>query len=147
LRTAFFAVGGFIGLALAFGLIYATLPHCQFVETSKFESNKSLLNPFTAVYFSLVTAATVGYGDVTPVAKGAARVVATCEIASSIYYLVVLLAVLVSWARGVDRPKTLGELLVESEKLDRMDAAWRENGFEKYKRAADGPPKSELETD
>lgn len=130
LRTVVFAVAGFIALALAFGLIYATLPRYQFTGNLR-----SLLDPFTAAYFSLVTAATVGYGDVTPACE-TARVVAMCEIFCSIYYLAVLLAVMASWARGVDRTKTLGELLVESSKLDAMDAAWRNDGFEGYLRAS-----------
>lgn len=50
---------------------------------------------FDALYFSLITLNTVGYGDITPVA-GVARMLAVAESTTGMFYIAVLIARLVS---------------------------------------------------
>lgn len=50
---------------------------------------------FTALYFSLVTLCTVGYGDVTPVSK-VARMLVVTEVIAGIFYITVLISRLVA---------------------------------------------------
>lgn len=50
---------------------------------------------FTALYFSLITLATVGYGDIVPVA-GVVRMLAAIEAIVGIFYVALLISRLVS---------------------------------------------------
>jgi voltage-gated potassium channel Kch len=50
----------------------------------------------TSIYFSLVTFATVGYGDISP-ADGRSRILVSTEIVVSLFSLAILLATSVSW--------------------------------------------------
>ena len=56
---------------------------------------KESMQGFNAVYFSLVTLSTVGYGDITPVSK-VARMLAALEAMTGLLYVAVLIARLVS---------------------------------------------------
>ena len=56
---------------------------------------KESMQGFNAFYFSLVTLSTVGYGDITPVAK-VARILAALEAMTGLLYVAVLIARLVS---------------------------------------------------
>ena len=88
----FAAVVAYLLLAFAFGLVY------NFMIIRSPESFKGTLNPNNqfgdAVYFSLVTIATLGYGDIVP-ATNAARTVATIEAVIGQFYVAVIVAVLV----------------------------------------------------
>ncbi len=52
-------------------------------------------DPFPALYFSFITLSTVGYGDITPVAK-AARLLAVMESTSGMLFVAILIARLVA---------------------------------------------------
>jgi hypothetical protein len=77
-----------------------------------------------ALYFSVVTLATVGYGDISPPLDPSKAVfwIVVVQILCGVYYLGVFVATTVSWVRGVQRPLTLAALLEESRALDRQDA-------------------------
>ena len=88
----FAAFVAYLLLAFAFGLIY------NFMIIRSPESFKGALstnNPFgDVIYFSLVTIATLGYGDIVP-ATNAARTIATIEAVIGQFYVAVIVAVLV----------------------------------------------------
>jgi len=130
-RLLVFGIMGLVQLALSFGVIYSALFSCS-------SFNESPGNGLGYAYFSFVTLATVGYGDIAPNPKlpfvgdvQALRLLIIIEIICGLYYLTVLLAAIVSWTRGVERPRSLCELLTESTKLDEIDRAWKD-GFEVY---------------
>ena len=80
------------------------------------------LQASTALYFSAVTFATVGYGDLHPVTVPA-RILVTVQIVFGIFLLIVVFANFAMWATsGSPRLPTLSEIKAESEKLD-ADAA------------------------
>jgi hypothetical protein len=56
---------------------------------------KPIMNGFNAFYFSFITLCTVGYGDVTPVSKGA-RMLAVMEAIAGLFYVTVLISRLVA---------------------------------------------------
>jgi hypothetical protein len=88
----FAAFVAYLLLAFAFGLVY------NFMIFRSPESFKGSLNPNNqlgdVIYFSLVTIATLGYGDIVP-ATNAARTVATIEAVIGQFYVAVIVAVLV----------------------------------------------------
>jgi hypothetical protein len=79
-----------VGYATAYSAITAT-------HVGAFSSECSSLSD--ALYFALVTFATVGYGDITPISP-IARIVVSSEIVLSICVNVVLLAAIISWVTG-----------------------------------------------
>ncbi len=89
----------YIMFGFAFGCIYYLTgmldPGGFAVNTSKAEPSR---HP-DLMYFSFVTLATVGYGDITPLTK-AARIVAELEALSGSLYMAVFMARLVSLASG-----------------------------------------------
>ena len=66
------------------------------------------MNGFDALYFSLTTLTTVGFGDILP-ASGAARMLAMMEAASGTMYTAVLIARLVSVYSSAGLPKETGD--------------------------------------
>ena len=62
---------------------------------------------FTALYFSLITLATVGYGDIVPVA-GVVRMLAAMEAIVGMFYVALLISRLVSLypSKGQSRAPT-----------------------------------------
>jgi len=89
-------------LGFAFGCVYyltRTLdPGCFAVNTSRVETHDADL-----MYFSFVTLATLGYGDITPVAR-ITRVLAVLEAIAGTLYMAVFMARLVSLAGGETAP-------------------------------------------
>jgi hypothetical protein len=79
---------------LAFGGFFATLDQLEPGSLVQSASG-AVLDTSTAIYFSFVTLATLGYGDVVPV-SGPARALAMLESIFGQLYLVVLVARLVS---------------------------------------------------
>jgi voltage-gated potassium channel len=53
------------------------------------------LDGFSALYFSVITLCTVGYGDITPVSR-VARMLAMTEAITGLFYMAVLISRLVS---------------------------------------------------
>ena len=88
----FAAFVAYLLLAFAFGLIYNFM---IIRSPDSFKGALSTNNRFGDVtYFSLVTIATLGYGDIVP-ATNAARTVATIEAVIGQFYVAVIVAVLV----------------------------------------------------
>jgi hypothetical protein len=71
-----------------FGIAYAFVSHS---DPKAF--NAGPLTLFDSVYFSLITAATIGYGDITPVSR-AARAFVMAEVLVTLLYAIFLLSML-----------------------------------------------------
>lgn len=86
-------------LGFAFGAVYYLVnilnPDCIVVNSARLADT----HPPDLMYFSFVTLATLGYGDITPVAP-IARSLAELEALSGTLYMAVLMARLVSLHRG-----------------------------------------------
>lgn len=109
LRAVLLAVGAVVELSLAFAVAYASLPDSEFTRA---------LTPASAVYFSLVTLATVGYGDIAPCADAQfAHWLVAGEIAAGIYFIAALLATIVSFASNGPRLPTYKELAADSARI------------------------------
>jgi hypothetical protein len=89
----------YLMLGFAFGCIYYLTrildPGCFAVNVSRMDKSR---DP-DLMYFSFVTLATLGYGDITPVAR-AARVLAELEALAGMLYMAIFMARLVSLASG-----------------------------------------------
>jgi hypothetical protein len=99
LDSVFGAICGYMLLGMAWGVLYAMMDalwHGSFAVASQLEqqakSDDSRIQLFT--YYSFITLATVGYGDVTPVTP-AARTCAWLEAVTGQFYIAVLVAGLV----------------------------------------------------
>jgi hypothetical protein len=94
----FAALDVYVLAGLIFGVSYYALNR---VSPGSFDSTEALpFNEFRAIYFSFVTLATLGYGDVVPRSE-AACTLAVVEAVSGQMYLAVMLARLVSlYGRG-----------------------------------------------
>jgi hypothetical protein len=86
--------------AFAYTLVARLVPD-SFNFTAKGDPNRSMAR-FEAVYFSLSTLTTVGYGDIAPVSN-AARMLAMTEATTGVFYLALLVARLVGLYSG-NRP-------------------------------------------
>jgi voltage-gated potassium channel len=87
----------FFLLALLWAVVYMLVDRAMpgsFVFTAGSDSARSM-NGFTALYFSVVTLCTVGFGDIVPV-SGAARMLAMFEGAAGVFFIAVILSRLVS---------------------------------------------------
>ena len=96
----------YLMLGFAFGCIYYLVgmldPNCFAVNSAKLDSRDPDL-----MYFSFVTLATLGYGDITPVAK-VSRALAELEALAGMLYMAVFMARLVSLAGGPPSLATRG---------------------------------------
>ena len=103
LRSAVFTIISFFSAAVSFALFYALSPN----------SFRPALGARTALYFSTVTIATVGYGDITPRLDSLMQLVVISEILVGLYFLAVLFAVISSWAnaRSTTGPVPLADVL------------------------------------
>lgn len=99
----------FVELAVSFAVPYLSLPK----EQLKFK-----LGWLDAVYFSFVTFATLGYGDIKPSGEARlAKIFVMTEIVLGLYFLAVILANLVSWANPRSGLPSISDLCEESRKL------------------------------
>jgi hypothetical protein len=93
----------YLMLGFAFGCIYFLLeilaPGCFSVNTAKLDASRTP----DLMYFSFVTLATLGYGDITPVARSS-RALAELEALAGTLYMAVFMARLVSMAAGPATP-------------------------------------------
>lgn len=112
LRSVVLGLAAFFGLALSFAVFYLALAGDELKV-------KGTLDRCTAVYFSLVTIVTLGYGDIHPKPAGYfAYLLVGLEIFAGLYFLSILLVTMVSWASGRERLPTLREILQDSQSLD-----------------------------
>jgi hypothetical protein len=79
--------------ALAYHLIASLNPAAFAINVSQLPSQS--MNGFASFYFSFTTLTTLGYGDITPVSKGA-RMLASLEAVTGTLYIAILIARLVS---------------------------------------------------
>lgn len=75
---------------MAYVLLAAIDPH-----SFKFTATDQTMDDFNSFYFSFVTLSTVGYGDITPISRGA-RMLAVLEATTGTFYITVLIARLVA---------------------------------------------------
>ncbi|UTW09009.1 potassium channel family protein [Pseudomonas benzenivorans] len=89
----FLAFLSFLFMVYGFGVIYTFISN---ITEDAFSSGT--LSFIDGVYFSLVTATTVGYGDITPT-SGSSRLVVMFQIILSLAYVVMLFSSAVSYVR------------------------------------------------
>ena len=97
LRSLLLTLFTVANVAVAFAVFYVALPGCI--------ANR-LLRPLEAVYFSFVTIATLGYGDLHPAGRCAWRgqLVVMTELAAGVFFLAVVVGAVVAWT-----PRPLSE--------------------------------------
>jgi len=107
--TVLFLIGSSVGMLIgSFGAIYAYLPAGEFNLVDEKTKAALALDLGTGLYFSLVTFATVGYGDIVPVG-GYARLAVSAEIALSMLITVFVFSVVASFLRQAPKnPKNEG---------------------------------------
>ena len=88
------AVATYLMLALLWGTAYALLGRASLDAFNGLPAGQAL-EGYDALYFSLITLTTIGYGDITP-ASGPARMLATMEAVTGTMYMAMLVARLVS---------------------------------------------------
>lgn len=91
-RTISGAVSVYLLIAMAFAEVYAAL---EIWQPGSFSYHSGSMGQNTMQYFSLVTIATLGYGDIVPISN-AARSFATLETITGQIFLVTIVARLVS---------------------------------------------------
>lgn len=112
LRSAVLGLIAFVWLTLSFAVFYLLIPARDLHVERDFDI-------FTAIYFSIVTIVTLGYGDIRPNPGGyLAYSLVALEIFAGLYFLSTLFATMVGWASRRERLPTLTEILDDSGKLD-----------------------------
>ncbi|MGB2823412.1 MAG: potassium channel family protein [Phycisphaerae bacterium] len=79
----------------------------------------------TAIYYTVVTFATVGYGDIYP-ESDLARLVVSFQILASFFMVVIVVASTVSWAMANERVKDEEFVRRQQAEVDRTEAILRE---------------------
>lgn len=93
LRSAFLTIASFFQIPLAFAVFYLCYAH----------SFSSPLTIMSALYFSVITATTVGYGDTYP-KTGSAQALVVAEVMTSAVFVSVVLARLIAPASPPEDP-------------------------------------------
>jgi hypothetical protein len=110
-RTTVLTLLSFLQLTLAFAIFYLALPPTAF--------DPALHSPVQAIYFTAVTFATVGLGDIHPAtAASLSQLLVTVQVLVGLYFLAVVLTTIAGFANGSPVPPTLLELLEHSKRLD-----------------------------
>lgn len=108
LRTLLLGLLGFVQLVTAFAVLHASAPAGSYAVSSICGGT---LDAFTALYFSLVTMATLGYGDVAPcVGVSLGRMLVIVQVLVGLFFLSGLFATMASWGSGVPSIPTLEQL-------------------------------------
>jgi hypothetical protein len=92
IRSLIVAVTNYVELLLCFGILYCLWP--TLLIDSALERRPPISSPFDALYFSVVTQLTIGYGDIVP--KGLGRVVAALQAILGFGFALVILGRVVS---------------------------------------------------
>jgi hypothetical protein len=100
LRSALFVVLTFLTSTACFAVLYSALPDSQFSKP---------LSSTVAFYFSVVTMATVGFGDIVP-SGTVSRLLVTIEIAVGVFFLTTIVSTIASWANSSPGLPTLDDL-------------------------------------
>lgn len=113
IRSATFTLLGLITLSMIFALFFLGIPN-HFTPC---------LNPVSAMYFSLVTMATVGYGDIRPLDNhGLAQLMVFLEVMLGAYFVMVIVAIITTWGTNPKRyrdPVKVAEVLKNGDTLDK----------------------------
>lgn len=88
-------VSGFLMLGLAWAPLYLLISRLNPAAFNLPAAQGATLDGFNAFYFSFVSLCTVGYGDITPVSRGA-KMVAVLEAITGLFYMAMLISRLVS---------------------------------------------------
>jgi hypothetical protein len=88
-------VSGFLMLGLAWMPVYLLISRLNPAAFNIPAAQGATLDGFNAFYFSFVSLCTVGYGDITPVSRGA-KMVAVIEAITGLFYMAMLISRLVS---------------------------------------------------
>jgi hypothetical protein len=91
-ETFLYIVASLVGFVVIFAVFYFHLSH---YDPASFNTGKPL-SVMSAIYFTVVTFATVGYGDFFP-ATDLARGIVTVEIILGMLYPVMVFTVVVAW--------------------------------------------------
>jgi hypothetical protein len=96
LRSVILSLLTFLQIVAAYGVLYAIMAR-DFVDSVK--------SHVAWIYFSLVTAATVGYGDIQPKSDALwLQLAVMSEIITALYILIVLFAIVVTWVNVPPEP-------------------------------------------
>jgi hypothetical protein len=105
IRSATFTLLGLITLSIIFALFFLGVPN-HFIPC---------LNPVSAMYFSLVTMATLGYGDIRPLDNhGLGQLMVFSELMIGAYFVMVIVAIITTWGTNPKRfrnPVPVSEVL------------------------------------
>jgi len=88
-------VSGFLMLGLTWAPLYLLISRLNSAAFSLPAGQGPTLDGFNAFYFSFVSLCTVGYGDITPVSRGA-KMLAVLEAITGLFYMAMLISRLVS---------------------------------------------------
>ena len=103
LRSALYGLIGFAIIAGNFAVLYLSGVRNDF--------EPGCLEIISALYFSFVTLATLGYGDIRPAAGATgAQLLVILEITVGLFYVAGVLVTLVAWANGRPGLPTLDQL-------------------------------------
>jgi len=83
----------YVEVAINFSIIYFFLSPCMYRFT--LDSQKNIESPIQALYFSVITITTLGYGDIVP-ASDPARILAGYEVIAGLLLIVLAFAIYVS---------------------------------------------------
>lgn len=100
-RSVLLILINFIEYTAWFSCLYLSNEYLRF-------DSKIVTSAIDAIYFSVVTAATVGYGDITPASSG--RWLVTLEIICSLFYMATVVSYFVSNMSKVECDKDNGTL-------------------------------------
>jgi hypothetical protein len=98
------AVATYLLMGLLWSSAYALVARLNSAAFAGVPAGSQPLHGIDALYFSLITLTTVGYGDITPV-SGPARMLAMMEAIAGTTYMAVLIARLVSIHSSLNTPK------------------------------------------
>jgi hypothetical protein len=119
-------------LALStFGLVFGFAGVYSWLYRASVHSFSKALDPISALYFSMVTFATVGYGDIAP-ATALPRVVVTIQIALSWISIALLFSVTIPWILSNHQRQLDSLMEKDKQRMERTEAMLREAGLGVY---------------